>query len=201
MYGYAGSFLSRFTGVYLVFQAFQAKVVRFCFCLVHIQMLLLMCGGVSLMFILGGWRAKFTMFHAKGRWRPEIHPKSNSATRWFSLRMIWGVWGPRFRTSWQSSVRPKTLPRCLERWSRKRHDVSPQSTCWRCLTKPRKCKKDTAFTRVFFRKLRMNFCPLPCDLSQELSRNCPERNSFRRASRCPVHGALLWNEVGWDRWQ
>ena len=36
-----------------------------------------------------------------------------------------------FRTSWQSSVHPKTLFRCLEisKWSSKRCDVSLQSTC------------------------------------------------------------------------
>ena len=47
----------------------------------------------------------------------------------FSLRMIWGFCGPGFRTSWQSSVRPKTLLGCLEKWSRKRRDASPQNTC------------------------------------------------------------------------
>ena len=54
---------------------------------------------------------------------------SNSAKRWFSLRMIWGFWGAGFRTSWQSSVRPKTLLRCLEKWSRKRRVASPQNSC------------------------------------------------------------------------
>ena len=34
-----------------------------------------------------------------------------------SLRMIWGFGGPVFRTSWQSSVCPRTLLRCLEKWS------------------------------------------------------------------------------------
>ena len=43
--------------------------------------------------------------------------------------MIWGSWGPGFRTSWQSSVHPKTLCRCLGKWARKRHDASPQNTC------------------------------------------------------------------------
>ena len=40
-----------------------------------------------------------------------------------------GFWGLGIRTSWQSSVRPKTLHRCLQKRSRKRRDVSPQSTC------------------------------------------------------------------------
>ena len=55
--------------------------------------------------------------------------ESSSAKWLFSLRMIWGFGGPGFQTSWQSSVRPKTLLRCLEKWSRKRRDASPQSTC------------------------------------------------------------------------
>ena len=55
--------------------------------------------------------------------------KSSSAKWWFSLRMIWGFWGPGFRTLWQSSVRPRTLLRCPAKWSRQRRDASPQSTC------------------------------------------------------------------------
>ena len=49
----------------------------------------------------------------------------------FGFRCGWfGVFGgPGFRTSWQSSARPKTLLRCLEKWSRERRDASPQSTC------------------------------------------------------------------------
>ena len=39
------------------------------------------------------------------------------------------LWGPGFRTSWQSCVHPKTLLSCLEKWSRKRRDAFPQSTC------------------------------------------------------------------------
>ena len=35
--------------------------------------------------------------------------QSSSAKWWFSLRMVWGFWRPGFRTSWQSSVCPKTL--------------------------------------------------------------------------------------------
>ena len=42
MCGNAGSFLSRFAGVYLVFEVFQTKVAHFCFCLVRIEMPLLM---------------------------------------------------------------------------------------------------------------------------------------------------------------
>ena len=53
----------------------------------------------------------------------------NSATWWFALRMIWGFCRPGFRTSWQSYVRPKTLLRCSEKWSRRRRDASPQSAC------------------------------------------------------------------------
>ena len=41
--GNAGSFLSRFTGVHLVFEAFQAKVAHFCPCLVYIKMPVLIC--------------------------------------------------------------------------------------------------------------------------------------------------------------
>ena len=33
-----------------------------------------------------------------------------------SLLMIWGFWGPGVQTSWQSSVRPKTLLRCTLKW-------------------------------------------------------------------------------------
>ena len=41
-----------------------------------------------------------------------------------------GVFGARnLRTLWQSSVHPKTLLRCLEKWSTKRCDASPHSTC------------------------------------------------------------------------
>ena len=42
--------------------------------------------------------------------------------------MIWRFWGPGCWTSWQSSVRPKTLLRCLAKRSRKRRDASSQST-------------------------------------------------------------------------
>ena len=35
MHGNAGSSLSRFTGVYLVFAAFQTRMAHFCFCLVR----------------------------------------------------------------------------------------------------------------------------------------------------------------------
>ena len=36
-----------------------------------------------------------------------------------------------------------------------------------------KYHKNTVFTRAFF-KVRVNFCPLPCDTSQETHRNCSE---------------------------
>ena len=39
--GNAGSSLSRFTGVYLVFEVLQTRVAHFCFCLVRIKMPLL----------------------------------------------------------------------------------------------------------------------------------------------------------------
>ena len=42
----------------------------------------------------------------------------NSAKWWCLLRVIWCFRGPAFRTSWQSSVRPKTLLRRLEKWSK-----------------------------------------------------------------------------------
>ena len=41
--GNASNFLSRFTGMHLVFVAFQTKVAQFSFCLVRIEMLLLAC--------------------------------------------------------------------------------------------------------------------------------------------------------------
>ena len=42
--------------------------------------------------------------------------RSSSAKWWFSLLMIWGFWGPGVQTSWQSSVRSKTMLRCTLKW-------------------------------------------------------------------------------------
>ena len=41
--------------------------------------------------------------------------------------------------------------------------------------KSRSTKKNTAFTRTFFRKVRVNFSLLPCDTSQEPNGNCSEK--------------------------
>ena len=46
--GDAGCFLSRFTGVYLVFEVFQTKVAHFCFCIVRKKILLLTWSGTAL---------------------------------------------------------------------------------------------------------------------------------------------------------
>ena len=45
---------------------------------------------------------------------------SKSAKWWFFVADDLEFLGPGFRTSWQSSVRPKTLLRCLAKWSRKK---------------------------------------------------------------------------------
>ena len=45
--------------------------------------------------------------------------RSSSAKWWFSLLMIWGFGGPGVQTSWQSSVRPKTLLGCRLKWYKK----------------------------------------------------------------------------------
>ena len=46
-WGNAVNFLSRFTDVYPVSEVFQTKVALFCFCLVRINMPLLMCCHMS----------------------------------------------------------------------------------------------------------------------------------------------------------
>ena len=60
---------------------------------------------------------------SEGRNPPWGSPRnlllSSSAKWWFSLLMIWSFWGPGVQTSWQSSVRPKTLLRCTLKWWKK----------------------------------------------------------------------------------
>ena len=41
--------------------------------------------------------------------------------------------------------------------------------------KIQKYQKNTAFTRIFFRKVRANFCLLPCDIGQEPNGSCSEK--------------------------
>ena len=43
LWGNAGNFLSRFTGIDLIFEVFETKVAHFCFCLVRIILPLLIC--------------------------------------------------------------------------------------------------------------------------------------------------------------